>query len=248
MPPPPPGARKPMLDEEFQRAMGAIEIVRRTGENKQRSLDVLLDIKTKKRLDPEQLQAVDALIAELQNLIQVEAEMNQSADPALKQKLEEALRKGKANVDRLGNEASVAIMAGQMGKSKDEATVVIQGVDQQMAAMWSEMQKLLAGEPKDSVNETRAVMAGELWESAPTVNIDQKLARAFMAFIRKAKPANPVYLGYIERYFQSGYYKVLLTLLEKRSVLEKLGIAESERRYRELLQLLENYTAGSGGN
>jgi hypothetical protein len=78
------------------------------------------------------------------------------------------------------------------------------------------------------------------------VNIDQKLASAFGAFIKKAKKADLFALDLINRYFNNGHFRALLNLLKRESVIKKLGIAEDER-YEELLQLLSNYTAGSGG-
>jgi hypothetical protein len=215
--------------------MAAIKEVQVLGRNKERARDVLMELISKNRLNPEQKQIADPYLAELEYLIEVEKQINATPDP-------QRVAKSK----KLGDELSVAIVAGQGGISNDEATIVIQGVDQQIQQRWLELQTLLAGETPDSINETKAIMAGELWESAPTVNIDQKLAVAFAALIKRAKPVDPTGLGMIERFFQEGRFKIVLTLLEKKSIIRQLRIAENDPRYREFLLLLESYTSGSG--
>jgi hypothetical protein len=234
LPPPLPAARIPVLPEEFQRVLANIREVQVRGRDKERAKAVLEDFMARHRLTPEQKQKAREFWEELNHLIEDEKQMNAPPNPQLQ-----------ARVKQLGDELSVAIM-GQGGIPKDEATVVIQGMDQQIRERWQEIQTLLAGETQDSVNETKAIMAGELWESAPTVNIDQKLASAFGAFIKKAKKADLFALDLINRYFNNGHFRALLNLLKRESVIKKLGIAEDER-YEELLQLLSNYTAGSGG-
>jgi len=228
--------------------MEAIQTIRKDPDNKQRALDVLIEIKTKKRLKPEQLSAVDGLIAELKDLLQIEADMKLPPDPAMEAKMKAALAMGKAKVEKLCVEASVAIVAGEANISNADATVVVQDIDKRMAEEWARLQRLLAGEAPDQIDQTWAIMKGKLWETTSTVSIDSKLAKAYAAFIKRTRPKAPYCLADIKHYFETGQFEALLSLLEKKSVLVLLGISPKDRLFLDLYDLLVNYAAGPGGN
>ncbi|MBI5699369.1 hypothetical protein HZC35_03540 [Candidatus Saganbacteria bacterium] len=258
LPPPPAGAgqasaplpprrRFPITDPDFYAAFQAIQQAQEKGGDKTKALQTLEALKQTNKLSPQQLKDVEEYIAKINEYLQLEKDMKTTPDPALQARHKLYLIRLNEAAKLKGDEISVAILAGQGGISKDDATVFIQDVDQQIQQRWQELQILLAGESQDSIDQTKAVMAGELWESAPTVNVDQKLAGAFKAFIKRAKKADPFALDLITRYFNNGHFKTLLNRLKQESVIKKLGIVEDDR-FEELLRLLRNYTAGSGGN
>jgi len=244
---PPPRRRVPITDPDFYAAFKSIQQVQEKGGDKNIAILSLEELKKKNKLNTQQAQAVEEYLAKLREFLQIEDDMRKTPDPALQAQYKRYLEQLSAAAKQKGDEISVAIVAGQGGISNDEATVVILDIEKQIQVRWQELQTLLAGESQDSIDQTKAVMAGELWESAPTVNVDQKLTKAFAALLKRAKPIDPAGLGLIERFFHSGLYKTVLDILEKQVYLKKLGIAE-DQRYREFLLLLGSYTSGPGGN